>query len=317
MSRPAHLGGLGPGPWGRVARRHARRARGRAVLVSGASSGIGRACALRFDATGFRVFAGVREPAAAAWLSEETGGRVTPVMLDITEPDSIREAAATVVAAGELRLAGVVNNAGRVVSGPLECVPVDSVRAQLEVNTVGHLAVTQAFAPLLRAGSGRVVNIGSVAGRFGQPFLGPYVVSKHALEGLTDCLRRELAADGVWVTIVEPGSVKTPIWERGLREAEEMLRSLPSESRDRYGERFARASATADAMTRFAMSPDKVARVVVRALLSRRPRPRYLLGVDARAQVYLPKLLPTRAADAGIAYVLHGRPRRRVTLAEE
>lgn len=299
-----------PEPWaGRVARRHARRARGGAVLVSGASSGIGRACALRLEATGFTVFAGVRGPDAAARLSEETGERVTPVQLDITEPDSIREAAAAVAAASAGRLAGVVNNAGRVVSGPLECVSIDSVRAQLEVNTVGHLAVTQAFAPLLRAGTGRVVNVGSVAGRFGQPFLGPYVASKHALEGLTDCLRRELAADGVWVTIVEPGSVKTPIWERGLQEAEELLRNLPSESRDRYGERFARAAATADAMTRFAMSPDKVARVVVRALLSRRPRPRYLLGVDARAQVYLPKLLPARVADAGIAYVLSGGQR--------
>src|SRR5262245_5535409 len=181
------------------------------IVITGASSGIGRA--MRLDQLGFHVFAGVRNPADGDALKSKSSERLSPVLLDVTSEDSIARAARSI---GDAPIAGLVNNAGIAVGGPLEMVPIPLWRKQFEVNVIGQVAVTQAFLPLLRVGRGRIVNIGSIAGRSALPFTSPYCSSKFALEGLSDSLRMELRQWGISVSIVEPGSIRTPIWEKSL-----------------------------------------------------------------------------------------------------
>lgn len=179
----------------------------RSVVITGASTGIGAACALELDRRGFRVFAGVRKAADGLRLHEQASRWLAPLMIDVTDATSIAEAAKTVAAALDGGpLTGLVNNAGIVVGGPLETLPPSEFRRQLDVNVVGQLLVTQAFLPLLRAGRGRIVNIGSFSGRVGVPYSGAYAASKHALKAMTDSLRIELRRWKISVSTVEPGS---------------------------------------------------------------------------------------------------------------
>ena len=208
----------------------------RAVVITGASSGIGEACALRLDKAGWRVFAGVRKEADAERLKQEGSERLTPVFMDVIDEGSIMKAEETVRnAVGEVGLAGLVNNAGVGIHGPLEFLLLEDLRRQLEVNTIGQIAVTQAFLPLIRKGRGRIVNIGSIGGKMATPFLGPYSASKFAMEALTDSLRQELRPWDIHVAIVEPGSIATPIWDKGQAGADEMEQKLPEEAMKLYG----------------------------------------------------------------------------------
>ena len=180
----------------------------KSVVITGASTGIGAACALHLDQWGWRVFAGVRKQGDAEALRAQGSARLTPVSLDVTDTVSISTAASAVAGAvGAAGLAGLVNNAGIVVPGPIELLPLSDLRRQLEINVVGQVAVTQAFLPLIRAGRGRIVNMGSIAGRMATPFTGAYGASKFALEALTDALRLELQPWGISVSIIEPGAV--------------------------------------------------------------------------------------------------------------
>jgi NAD(P)-dependent dehydrogenase (short-subunit alcohol dehydrogenase family) len=180
------------------------------VVVTGASTGIGLACARLLAGRGFQVFAGVRKEADAEALRSEAAS-LHPVQLDVTDSEGIAEAARTVREAAGPGLAGLVNSAGVAVTGPLEYLPVDELRTQLEVNLVGQVAVLQAFLPALRLSRGRIVNISSIGGRVALPLAGPYAASKFALEAVSDSLRRELAPWGVRVAVVEPGGVRTPV----------------------------------------------------------------------------------------------------------
>ena len=267
--------------------------RQRAVVVTGASSGIGEACALRLDGLGFRVFAGVRRQQDGDALRRKASERLAPVMLDVTDPLSAQSASDSVAAAtGGVRLAGLVNNAGTAVAAPLEFLPLGELRKQLEVNVVGQIAVTQAFLPLLRQGSGRIVNIGSVSGRIASPLLGAYTASKFAMEGLTDTLRRELSPWGVAVSIVEPGRIATPIWEKSLKAADELLDALPRRALELYGPAIEEVRRGALEASRWGAPPEKVARAVEHALTAKRPRTRYPVGPDARLGALLVRLLP-------------------------
>src|SRR5688500_3137446 len=183
-----------------------------AVVITGASTGIGHACALDLDSHGCHVFAGVRREEDAERLRSERAF-IEPVRIDVTDADSIASARDRVgEAVGAAGLAGLVNNAGIAVPGPLEHLPIDELRRQLEVNLVGQVAVTQAFIPMLRTSRGRIVNIGSIGGRVALPMLGPYAASKHAIEGVSDSLRRELPPWGIEVSVVRPGPIATEIW---------------------------------------------------------------------------------------------------------
>ena len=263
------------------------------VVITGASSGIGEACARHLAAAGHDVLAAARKPAD---LERIASLGWTPLAIDVTDPGSARAAAAE---AG--RVDGLVNNAGVSVAGPLEFVPVDDLRRQLEVNVVGQVAVTQAFLPALRAARGRIVNMGSISGRVALPALGPYAASKYALEAVSDSLRRELRPHGVHVAIVRPGSIATPIWEKGTDEARARRAEMPPEAERVYGQLLDALTKGAEEAAARAIDPVEVARCVEHALTARRPRTRYLVGADARQRAGVARVVPDRVMDALIA----------------
>jgi NAD(P)-dependent dehydrogenase (short-subunit alcohol dehydrogenase family) len=269
------------------------------VVVTGASTGIGEATALHLDELGFDVRAGVRKEADAERLAGAGSDRLQPLMLDVTDQASIDAARDEL---GDLPLAGLVNNAGIAVSAPLEFVPIDELRRQLEVNVIGQVAVTQALLPALRKARGRIVNISSIGGRIALPLAGPYAASKFALEAISDSLRREVGRFGIDVSIVEPGGVKTPIWERGTKTANEMLADAPPEVEELYGELIAvLQKEVARIATDSGMEPRVIAEAVAQALTARKPKTRYMVGRDARLRWAIAKRVPDRAFDSLIA----------------
>ena len=252
--------------------------------MTGASSGIGEACAVRLARTGWRVLAGVRKAGDAPAGTEE-------VLLDVTDEEQVRAVADTV---GELY--GLVNNAGIAVASPLEAIPLDELRRQLDVNVVGQIAVTKALLPQLRRVGGRVVFMGSIAGRSSLPFLGPYAASKHALEALVDALRVELAPWRIHVSIVEPGTIATPIWSKGAATADEIQARVPPETLGLYRDRVESFRRAATAAGRRGQPADRVAEAVEHALTARRPKTRYLVGRDAKLRAGF-EHLPDRLRD--------------------
>jgi NAD(P)-dependent dehydrogenase (short-subunit alcohol dehydrogenase family) len=266
-----------------------------AVLVTGSSSGIGRASALRLDRAGFQVFAGVRKRGDAESLEAEGSERLEPVILDVTDQTTIDVTRERIYEVTGGRLAGLVNNAGIVVAGPVETVELDGLRRQLEVNLIGQVAVTQAFIPMLRHARGRIVFMASVGGRMALPYLSPYHASKFGLEGVGDSLRMEMSQFGVGVSIVEPGSISTPFWERET--VEQVLERMDPEQRRLYEEPARAAAEGARKAEARGIPPDRVAKAVEHALTSSRPKTRYLVGIDARIQATLRKWLPDRAVD--------------------
>jgi len=281
-----------------------------AVLVTGASTGIGRATALRLDGAGMRVFAGVRREADGEALRRERSG-ITPLLVDVTDTGSLQRAAAALHAAlGDEGLSGLVNNAGISGGAPVEFAPLDEVRRILEVNVVGVVASTQAFLPLLRAGShpGRVVCIGSIGGRFAVPFLSAYSMSKSAVSAFCDSLRGELRPWGIQVSLVEPGSIKTPIWDKGLNGLDAQLSQWPAEANQLYGDVIPRMRRITEQTAARAIPPDRVAKVVEHALTASRPRTRYVVGADARAQAMI-RRLPDRLRDVVVAKMI-GTPKK-------
>jgi NAD(P)-dependent dehydrogenase (short-subunit alcohol dehydrogenase family) len=280
----------------------------RAALVTGASTGIGRATALLLARDGYTVFAGVRrEQDGDAVRTEAQGapGDLEPLLLDVTDPDAI--AAAVVAIRDETRGRGIdalVNNAGSAHTGPLEFVELDDVRRQFEVNLIGQLAVTQAMLPMLRQTRGRIVNVTSIGGLVATPFYGPYAASKFALEAFSDCLRTELKPWGIRTIAIEPGSIATEIWNSGQAIADEARESMPPEAEALYGKALdavIRISAETGAR---GIPPEEAARVIHKAITARRPRARYLVGRDAHGMKHLSRLLPDRVWDAIIRRAL-------------
>jgi len=283
----------------------------RAVLITGASTGIGAACAQRLDGLGYVVYAGVRKPEDEARLSGSSSPRLVPIRLDVTLSADIESAARRIDAErGDGGLDGLVNNAGIAVGGPLEFVPMALVREQFDINVLGLLAVTQAILPLLRRARGRIVNIGSIAGITTTPLVGPYCASKHAVEALSDGLRLELAGSGIEVALIEPGAVKTPIWVKGRAAMTRAQEVFPPAAFERYGPQINLFNKLLAASSRRGVSPDAVADAVIHALTADRPKTRYLVGTDARLRAFLARFLPDRAGDALIKSVLRRMERR-------
>jgi NAD(P)-dependent dehydrogenase (short-subunit alcohol dehydrogenase family) len=269
-----------------------------AVLITGASSGIGAACALELDRRGFRVFAGVRSDAAGASLRDKASSRLTPLQIDVTDTALIAAAAKTVgEAVGDAGLSGLVNNAGIAVPGPLELVPIETWRRQFEVNVLGQVAVTQAFLPLLRKGQGRIVNISSVAGGLAIPYMGPYAASKHAIEAITDALRFELRPWNIRVSAVEPGPIDTSIWGKSTAATDELCDQGPPELTSLYGQRLALIREGIARKARAAAPVQTVVRAVVHALTASNPKPRYLLNWGAWISFKGLGMLPDRLRD--------------------
>jgi NAD(P)-dependent dehydrogenase (short-subunit alcohol dehydrogenase family) len=269
-----------------------------AAVVTGASSGIGRATALHLDSLGFRVFAGVRKDADAESLRAEGSERLEPLMVDVTDESSIETAAREISErVADAGLAGLVNNAGIGLGGPVELLALDDVRRQLEVNLVGQVGVTQALIPMVRKAKGRIVFMSSVGGRLAIPYMSPYHMSKWGVEALADALRIELRPWGIEVVLIEPGSIATAMWDKAQDEAAGVIERMDAEGRALYGENVAALQASAQEEAARGIAPQRVAEVVGRALTARRPRTRYLVGRDAKINARVRRLVPDRVFD--------------------
>jgi NAD(P)-dependent dehydrogenase (short-subunit alcohol dehydrogenase family) len=273
----------------------------RSVVVTGASTGIGHASAKLLIATGFRVFGSVRNKADADRVSKELGPNFTPLLFDVTDEQAVKNAASQVRAAlGGETLAGLVNNAGVWVQGPMLEVPVIDFRRQLEINVVGQVIVLQAFAPMLGAdpslkGSpGRIVMISSVAGKRSLPFAGPYAASKHAVEGFSESLRRELMLFGIDVIVIGPGPIKTAIWEKGEKFDLDRYGNTP------YFEPMKKMWGMMLTAGASGLPAEDVAQLVLHALTGRKPWTRYTITPGHTTRMLM-GLLPKRMQDRMIA----------------
>src|SRR5215213_843482 len=271
------------------------------VLVTGASTGIGRATALRLDAAGWTVFAGVRREPDAESLREAASRRLTPLILDVTDASRIGVAAEAIAAGtGNAGLDGLVNNAGISLPSPLETMPIHDFRHQVEVNLTGQVAVTQAMLPAVRASRGRIVFVSSIGGLIAFPMTGAYHAAKFGIEAVGDAFRRELRGWGIRVSIVEPGSIATRIWDRGEAAAEEIAERSPG-SDALYGRAIERYRKTVDGVAARGIPPEEAARAIEHALTAARPRTRYLVGRDAKFQARVRHAIPTRLFDRILA----------------
>ena len=269
---------------------------GRAVVVTGSSTGIGEACALHLAKLGYRVFAAVRKDADAERLRQKHV-HITPLLFDVRDAAALRRAADFV--AGEVGSAGIqglLNNAGIAVAAPLEYLPLDDLRMQLEVNVVGQLAVTQAFLPLVRQGKGRITFISSISGLLATPMVGAYSASKFALEALADSLRLELKEWGIEVNLIEPGQIATPIWTTSAQAADERAERMDPQAPTRYGWMMRAARVRVGQGTKHGLDPHQVALTVERALLGPSPKTRYVVGKEGLA-VRILAALPDRLRD--------------------
>jgi NAD(P)-dependent dehydrogenase (short-subunit alcohol dehydrogenase family) len=274
------------------------------ALITGASTGIGRASTLRLAAKGWTVLAGVRDPAAGERLLAEASapGKVIPLQLEVTDSLQIAQAVTRVEqesAQGRASVSGgldaLVNNAGIGVGGPLELVSQEDLRRQFDVNVLAQVAVTQALLPALRRAHGRIVFVSSIGGRVAMAFTAPYAASKHAIEAFGDALRVELRTSNIQVALVEPGSVATPIWDKARTEAEAV--SVPPELQAEYGKVPAAMSKVLADTARRGVAPELVAETIERALTARRMRSRYVVGRDAKAMLIARRLLPDHVFD--------------------
>jgi NAD(P)-dependent dehydrogenase (short-subunit alcohol dehydrogenase family) len=272
-----------------------------AVVISGASTGIGEATAMRLAASGYKVFGGVRKEADAERLRSQSLPNLVPIKLDVTDRETIDAAYAEVrEAVGNAGIVGLFNNAGVSWGGPLEFQDMAEIRALFDANVFGLLEMTQAFMPLVRKGHGRIICTGSIGGRITSPFVGVYSASKAAVASLCHALRLELRPWGIKVICVEPGSIATPIWEKGLDAFGKGLEKMPPEALEYYGPLIPALRKLTEEQAQRGIPPSKVAEVVEHALTAAHPKPRYLVGVDARAMSVLGRV-PDRARDGLMA----------------
>lgn len=267
------------------------------VLVTGASTGMGAAAAHQLARRGFHVLAGVRRDRDGDAIR---AAGVEPVILDITEPEHVNALAAR-VAADPRALHGLVNNAGIQVNGPVEALPMEQWRWVFEVNLFGHIAVTQALLPALLHSKGRVINISSIGGRAAMATYGAYAGAKFALEAVSDSLRREVAPLGVHVVVVEPGGVRTEMATRGVATANDVAARMTPDQAERYGSLVQANNALMSSGTASGLTADAAARVIVKAVTTRRPRARYTAGRDAAMIIPLTRILSDRMLDRILA----------------
>lgn len=269
-----------------------------AVVITGTSTGIGAATAAYMANRGFRVFAGIRDDRSG----HATTDRLTRIVIDVTDEQSISAAAATVAeAVGDSGLAGLVNNAGIVKPGPLEHQPLDDFREQLEVNLIGHVAVTQAFLPLIRKGRGRIVNVGSIGGRMALPLHGAYSASKFGVEAISDALRLELRQWGIPVSLVDPGATETAIFGKTIAEIDRVRGELEAGGHPQYEELISAVRSLVEKTAADAAPATTLAEAIGDALMSEKPKTRYLAGHGAKAAADMARALPDRAKDKLVA----------------
>jgi NAD(P)-dependent dehydrogenase (short-subunit alcohol dehydrogenase family) len=278
----------------------------RYVFITGASKGIGRATALRLDRAGFHVFAGIRNPKDGDALCEEASQRLHPVIIDVLNAQQIADAVTLVQkVTGSRGLYGLINNAGIATPAPLEFMPLDEFRHQIEVNLTAPLAVTQAFLPAVRQARGRIINLSSIGGKVAGTMIGAYHATKFAIEAMSDTLRQELKPWGIEVVSIEPGAIVTPMWETATGTADRLLETMPKQALDYYGGEIERVKRSSKAVVeQRGIPPERVAAVIEKALTVRRPHTRYPVGTDAWIGVNILALLPDRMRDLVMARLL-------------
>jgi NAD(P)-dependent dehydrogenase (short-subunit alcohol dehydrogenase family) len=268
-----------------------------AVLITGASRGIGRAAALRMASKGWHVFATVRREQDAAELQDAgAAGKIHTLELDVTDPAGIEQLERDL----PIQLDAVVNNAGIVVPGPLESLGVAELRMQFEVNTIGPVAITNAVLPKLRESRGRIVLVSSLNGRISTPMIGAYSASKFALEAIADAWRLELRPWGISVSLIEPAMTDTDMWRMAPEQQSSTEETMSADHRELYRKHLDALRRTIPRLQRMAKPADGVAAAIERALTASRPRARYVVGLDAKAQAAAMAMLPQRAKDAAI-----------------
>jgi NAD(P)-dependent dehydrogenase (short-subunit alcohol dehydrogenase family) len=272
-----------------------------AVVITGASTGIGEATALKLATSGFTVYAGVRKDADAEKLTSQSLPNLRPIKIDVAKQESIDAALREVTAlVGDAGLAGLINNAGISGGGPLEFTELNEIRAMFETNVFGLIATTQAFLPLIRVAKGRIINTGSISGRTSVPYVAPYSMTKAGVQALSHALRVELKPWGIHVVCVEPGSIATPIWDKGLQEVDDKTAAMPPAGQELYGAMIPKLKALTERTAKMGIPPERVADVMLEAMTASRPRARYLVGMDARAQAALGRM-PDRVRDAALS----------------
>jgi NAD(P)-dependent dehydrogenase (short-subunit alcohol dehydrogenase family) len=267
------------------------------VVVTGASTGIGRATVLELVNAGFHVIGTVRREADAESLRRQLPGVETPVMMDLLDEDSVRAAGELIKANGPLF--GLVNNAGAALPGPLETMPIEVFRRQIEINLTAQLLVTQVMLPALHrsaeeVGDARIIMIGSIGGRLCGPMMGGYGAAKHGLVGLTSTLRAELAPFKIKVFLIEPGAIATPIWSRGMVTGEE-VQSRDPEGNARYADQIETTTRMAKRAASSGLDPSVPAKVILDTLQSENPPPRQVVGRQAKLIAAMVRVLPFRA----------------------
>jgi NAD(P)-dependent dehydrogenase (short-subunit alcohol dehydrogenase family) len=279
-----------------------------AVLVTGSSSGIGRETALLLAARGFQVFAGVRTDEAAARLTKDARGSLTTVRIDVKDEATIQSAEHVISSSLDDGASfSLVNNAGITVAGPLELLTTAALRDQFDVNVLGPIAVTRVFLPLLRGHRGRIVIMGSLFGRLALPFVAPYAAAKFALEAVADSLALELRDWKIPVTLLEPGNIATPIWEKSKSRVLDEFSSVPRDLYDLYSDNLEAFGRLTSSYARTGIPPLRVARTVARALSVRRPRSRYRVGWDSKVYGCIGPRLPSRLRYWILWRVVHRR----------
>ncbi|MBY0111867.1 MAG: SDR family NAD(P)-dependent oxidoreductase [Phycisphaerales bacterium] len=284
------------------------------VVVSGASTGIGRSAAMLLAEAGFSVLAGCRRDADAESIRDEAAKRgvgplVEPIRLEVTSDSDIaacRDRVQDLIRNGG-ELAGLVNNAGMFLFGPAETMPLSEWRRQFDTNFFGAIALTQALLPALLARKGTIVNISSIGGKVAQPLMGAYTASKFAMEAWSDALRMELSATGVRVVVIEPGAIRTPILGKALSQEDQAIAAIPMPARTRYEPMLRNLAVAGKKMADAAIHPDKVGRQIVAAVGRKRSFRRKLVGTDAHVFATMKWMLPTRWMDAFLikAFGLH------------
>ena len=277
------------------------------ALISGASTGIGRATSLRLAGSGWNVLAGVRDPAAGESLAAEApAGSIIPLALEVTDAEQIAAASALVdehaARLGRAGLDALINNAGIGIGGPLEILSDEDLRRQFDVNVFGHMAVTRAMLPSLRRARGRILFVSSIGGRVAMAYTAPYAASKHAIEAFADALRVELHSSQIQVGLIEPGSVSTPIWDKSRGEADRL--QIPPELQAQYGNVPAALDKAMRDTARRGVPPEQVAETIEGALTARRMKARYLIGRDAIAMLTAKRLLPDHVFDRLVRRVM-------------
>jgi len=264
------------------------------ILITGSSTGIGKACALHLDKLGFKVYAGVRKQADGDNLKEEASDRLTPVILDVTDAESIEAAVSIIEKETGAEVYGLVNNAGIGISGVLEVTPVTEIRKLMEVNVIGLLAVTQTMIPLLRKGNGRIINIGSSSGLMAFPGGSVYCASKFAVRAITDSLRLELKHLGIYVVMVAPGAIESEIWEKRKEYKAELRKRVKPEIAEHY-KTLAKFGDKIEQVIK-KIPANEVAKAITDALTSAKPKYYYNVGSDAKGAAFFAKL-PKRLLD--------------------